>query len=206
MQPKDHENQKDTQIPSDKDHVEMIRSPHTEDMVDHYWGSINYIFSLIKASEIKAGLILSFYGIILNFIYQKISDSIISFQDNTVLYVLLFLWFGCTAYSVYCCVRCFMPKIEAKYDKNMFFFRDVITKFGTIHEFSKTFYKVSLNEDELFDQLGQQIYIISKIAAAKFKFVNLALRFLGFGLALLLITVIYYLIYTLVWYKLSNIW
>ncbi|MGF1557002.1 Pycsar system effector family protein [Paucihalobacter sp.] len=186
------------QNPLEEPKIEMIRSAHTEDMVDHYWGSINYIFSLIKASEIKAGLILSFYGIILNFIYQKISDSITSFEDNIVLYVLLFLWFGCTAYSVYCCVRCFMPKIEDKYEKNIFFFRDVITKFGSIKEFSKTFYKISLDEKELFDHMGQQIYIISKIAAAKFKFVNQALRFLGFGLALLLVTVVYYLVSTLV--------
>lgn len=178
------------------DKIKMPRSPHTEDMVDHYWGSINYIFSLIKASEIKAGLILSFYGILLNFIYQKIEITLDGFQDNIQLYILLMIWFFCTAYSIYCCVRCFMPKIEATYDKNIFFFRDVISKFGTIKEFSKTFFEISLDEGELFDHMGQQIYIISKIAAVKFKFVNRALRFLGFGLALLLIIVLYHLIST----------
>ncbi len=184
--------------PIENPKIKVIRSPHTEDMVDHYWGSINYIFSLIKASEIKAGLILSFYGILLNFIYQKIEITLNDFQDNILLYLLLLLWFACTAYSIYCCVRCFMPKIEATYDKNIFFFRDVITKFGSINEFSKTFFKISLNEEELFDHMGQQIYIISKIAAVKFKYVNRALRFLGFGLALLLSIVIYHLISTLV--------
>ena len=43
---------------------------HREELVDHYWGSINYVFSLIKASEIKAGLILSFYGILLNQMFR----------------------------------------------------------------------------------------------------------------------------------------
>lgn len=184
--------------PVESSKIKMPRSPHTEDMVDHYWGSINYIFSLIKASEIKAGLILSFYGILLNFIYQKIEITLEGFQDNILLYLLLILWFGCTSYSIYCCVRCFMPKIEATYDKNIFFFRDVITKFGSINEFSKTFFKISLNEEELFDHMGQQIFIISKIATVKFKFVNRALRFLGFGLALLLLIVIYHLISTMV--------
>ena len=28
-------------------------------LIDHYWGSINYVFELNKSSEIKAGLILS---------------------------------------------------------------------------------------------------------------------------------------------------
>ena len=49
-----------------------IKNKHTDDLIDHYWGTINYIFSLIRASEIKAGLILSFYGIVLNFMYQSL--------------------------------------------------------------------------------------------------------------------------------------
>ena len=43
---------------------EHPKNKHTNDLVDHYWGAINYIFGLIKASEIKAGLILSFYGLV----------------------------------------------------------------------------------------------------------------------------------------------
>ena len=46
------------------------KNKHTDDLVDHYWGSIDYVSGLIKASEIKAGLILSFYGILLNFSYN----------------------------------------------------------------------------------------------------------------------------------------
>ncbi len=172
----------------------MMRSPHTEDMIDHYWGSINYIFGLIKASEIKAGLILSFYGILLNFIYQKIELESYGFAINISLYILIGLWFLCLALSIYFCIRCFMPKIEGTYEKNVFFFRDVITKFGSIKEFSKTFYKISLNEEELFDQMGQQIFVISKIAAVKFKYVNKALRFLALGLMLLLILIVYFAI------------
>lgn len=167
------------------------RSPHSEDMVDHYWGSMNYVFSLIKASEIKAGLLLTFYGILLNFTYQKGEEIVRDFMNDRILYVLLGAWFLCTVISIAYCIRCFIPKIEAKYDKNIFFFGDVITKFGSIKEFSKTFYRISLDEEELFDQLGQQIYIISKIAALKFKYVNRALRFLVMGMALLLVIVVY---------------
>jgi hypothetical protein len=90
-----------------------------------------------------------------------------------------------------------MPRIEGKYDKNVFFFGDVITKFGTIKEFSKTFYKISLNEEELFDQLGQQMFIISKITALKFKYVNLALRFLAIGLFIFLLVVVYYVLFVM---------
>lgn len=169
-----------------------LHNAHAEDMVDHYWGTINYITALIQASELKAGLLLSFYGILLNFMYQKTENIFIAFPNNILLYVLVGLWFGCTVVSIYFCIRCFIPRIEAKYDKNMFFFGDVISKFGGIKEFSKTFYKVSKDEDKLFDQLGQQIFIISKITNKKFKNVNKALRFLAFGIIILLITTIYY--------------
>ncbi len=165
---------------------------HAEELVDHYWGSINYVLSLIRASEVKAGLILSFYGILLNFIFPQIKTVLVAGSVHILLYVLLGGWFVCIVISIYCCIRCFMPRIEGKYDKNVFFFGDVISKFGTIKEFSKTFYKLSLNEEELFYQLGQQIFIISKIAALKFKFVNRALRFLAIGLLFFLGIVIYY--------------
>ena len=170
----------------------IIKNEHLADLVDHYWGSINYVTSLIKASELKAGLILSFYGILLNFIYQSTGAILANVTHDTIFYVLLGLWVSCTAMSVYYCVRCFIPKIEGIYDKNMFFFGDVISKFGTIKEFAKTFYDVSRSEDRLFEQLGEQIFIISKIAAWKFRNVKRAIRFLAIGLLLLFITAGYY--------------
>jgi hypothetical protein len=170
----------------------IVHNAHAEDMVDHYWGTINYIFGLIQASEIKAGLLLSFYGILLNFMYQKMEEIFATFPNNIPLYILLGLWFACTVVSIYFCIRCFIPRIEAKYDKNIFFFGDVITKYGGIKEFSKTFYKISMDENQLFDQMGQQIFIISKITALKFKNVNKALRFLAWSILVLLFIIVYY--------------
>lgn len=171
-----------------------VKSAHAEELVDHYWGSINYVFGLIRASEVKAGLILSFYGILFNFVFGQIETVLAVESGQIALYVLLGLWFLCTVASIYFSIRCFMPRIEGKYDKNVFFFGDVISKFGTIKEFSRTFYKLSLNEEELFDQLGQQIFVISKIAQQKFKYVNRSLRFLAIGLLVSLIVVVYYMI------------
>jgi len=169
-------------------------SSHTEELVDHYWGSINYVFSLIKASEIKAGLILSFYGILLNVTYSNIV-TVLQKEDNTwLLYILLISWVVSTVISVYYSIRCFIPKIENTYDPNIFFFGDIISKFGTIREFSQTFYNISLTEEELFDHLGQQIFINSKISAYKFKCVNNAIRFLAIGLTILFAAIICYVI------------
>ncbi len=169
-----------------------IKNKHTDDLVDHYWGSIQYISNLIKASELKAGLILSFYGILLNFIYQSLGTVLEHVDHHIGFYVLTGLWFASTIASVYYSIRCFIPRIEANYDKNIFFFGDVISSFGDIRQFSKLFYEISLDEERLFDQLGQQIYVNSKIAAIKFKNIHRALQFLAAGLVLLLVLTIYY--------------
>lgn len=169
-----------------------LKNKHTDDLVDHYWFSINYVAYLIKASELKAGLILSFYGILLNFIYQSVALLLEQFPNDIVVYILLGLWFCCIILSIYFSIRCFIPRFEARFDKNIFFFRDVISKFGNIDAYSKTFYEISKDEDRLFHQLGHQIFIISKIADVKFKYVQKSLRFLAAGLVVLLVVLSYY--------------
>ncbi len=175
-----------------KSEKKPILKGHAEELVDHYWGSINYVAGLIKSSEIKAGLILSFYGILFNIIYGNLEVVLERAESYHILYVLVGLWFILTVLSIFFSIRCFMPRIEGKYDKNIFFFNDVISKYGDIREFSKSFYKISLDQEELFHQLGQQIFINSKIAATKFKFVNRSIRMLALSLLSLFVMAIYY--------------
>ncbi|MEO6348349.1 MAG: Pycsar system effector family protein [Aquaticitalea sp.] len=184
-------------LPEEESSRPYIKNAHTEELVDHYWGSIQYISSLIKASELKAGLILSFYGILLNFVFQSMGTILLAVHNALLFYVLIGIWFCCVAGSIFFCVRCFIPRIEGSYDKNVFFFGDIISKFGTIKEFSKKFYEVSVHEEQLFGQLGEQIFIISKIAAWKFGNVKNAIRLLGIGLMILLLAAVYYFILTL---------
>ena len=171
-----------------------IKNKHTDDIVDHYWGSINYVANLIKASELKAGLILTFYGILLNFMYNNFQSVIESMTGTIGFYILLGLCFVCVVVSVFYSVRCFMPRLETKYDKNIFFFGDVTSSFGNIREFSKTFYEVSIDEDRLFSQLGQQIFINSKIADVKFKNIKRSMQFLALALLLIIILTAYYIL------------
>lgn len=100
----------------------ILKNKHTDDLIDHYWGSINYVAGLIKASELKAGLNLSFYGILLNFIYQSIRMAMVQTPSQIVLFIFLGLWFCCTVTSIYFSIRCFIPRIEATYEKNIFLF------------------------------------------------------------------------------------
>ena len=177
------------------EHHTSHQNNHTEELVDHYWGTIGYLTDLIKASELKAGLILSFYGILLNLLYQGVQGFLDALSRDIFLYILIGLWICCTATSIFFAVRCFIPKIEGKFSKNMFFFKDIISKFGDVKEFSKTFLEMSKDEEALFGQLGEQIFIISKISDWKFNNVKRAISLLATSLILLFVTVMYYFIF-----------
>ena len=100
-------------------------------------------------------------------------------SGQVFLYILLGLWFVCTLASIYFSIRSFIPRIESKYDSNIFFLCDITTKYGSVFEFTKTFYAISDERDQRYDQLGQQIFINAKIAARKFKNVNMSSQFLA---------------------------
>jgi len=66
-----------------------------------------------------------------------------------------------------------------------------------VKEFSKTFFDMSRDEDTLFQKLGEQIYIISKISNWKFKNVKRAISLLAIGLIILFISGLYHAIFLL---------
>ena len=160
------------------------------DLTFHYWGAMDYLVGLIKSSEIKAGLILSFFGIIFNFVYQNVESAKESLMQYSFLYMVLFLWLISTLISIYHGVKTFIPRIEKNYDDNVFFFGDIISKFGDIKEFSKTFLKDTIDKEKIYDQIGQQIYINAKITALKFKSVNTSIKYLVYSLVLLLLLIL----------------
>ena len=86
-----------------------FNNKHTDDLVDHYWASIGYLTELIKGSELKAGIILSFYGILLNFIYQSYNELSVYIKNDTTLTILIIIWLILTIGSIFFCIRCFIP-------------------------------------------------------------------------------------------------
>lgn len=138
-----------------------------EEKVYLYIETLKHLTNLNRASEIKAGLILSFYGLLLGVVFQYLSQIVSQIDDKLIFVSFLVSWLILIAISIYWSFRCFMPHIEGKYKRNVFFFNDAIMHYGSIEDYSKMFYEVASNQENLYDQLGQQIYIHSKIVAQK---------------------------------------
>ncbi len=155
---------------------------------NNYWEQLERLEKLIRASELKAGVIFSFHSLILGLFADRLEHFNQLFTDNLSLIILAILWMSSVLISIFYCFKCFRPRIELKYDKNVFFFRDAVSAFGDIKEYSKKLIEVCGSEEELVAQLSQQIHVESKIIDQKFKSVNNSIKF--FAISFILIVVI----------------
>ena len=146
---------------------------------NNFWEQLERLEKLIRASELKAGLILSFQSLILGLFFDRLDALQITFEKNIAFIVIVSLWLICASVSIYFAIKCFMPRLEVKFKKNVFFFGDAARSFGDIEEYTKELLKVYLNEEELFKQLSEQIYIESKIIDEKFNNVKKSIKYLA---------------------------
>jgi hypothetical protein len=161
---------------------------HVQDP-NNYWEQLERLEKLIRASELKAGIIFSFHSLVLGVFFNKFEHLKVMLQNSIVSITLTFLWLICVIISIYYCFKCFKPQIELKYDKNVFFFGDAVNAFGSADEYTKKLMEVCASEKELFKHLGEQIHVESKIIAGKFKCVHNSMKF--FGLSVVFVVMIF---------------
>jgi hypothetical protein len=146
---------------------------------NNYWEQLERLEKLIRASELKAGVIFSFHSLVLGLFFDRLDYLESVFNESPIFIGLITLWLLFVVISIFFSIRCFIPQIELKYDKNVFFFRDAALKFGTIEEYTSKLISVCSDENELYKQLSEQIHIESKIIDEKFKNVRKAIKFLA---------------------------
>lgn len=148
---------------------------------NNYWEQLERLEKLIRASELKAGVLFSFHSLIIGLFTDRLEYFKPIIQENNVLVAIVICWLVAVLVSIFYCFMCFRPRIELKYDKNVFFYRDAAKKFGSAEEYTKTLIEVCTSEKDLFEQLSQQIHAESKIIDRKFN--NLQTSILFFGIS-----------------------
>ncbi len=156
---------------------------------NNYWEQLERLEKLIRASEFKAGVVFSFHGIILGMFVDRLEQLRPVFNENSGLVVLTVLWLIFILISIFYCFKCFKPRIELKYDKNVFFFKDAVHSFGSIEEYSKRLRDVMVDQDQLYNQLSQQIHVESKIIDQKFRSVQKAIMYFGISFVIALVAI-----------------
>lgn len=160
---------------------------------ENYWEQMERLERLIRASELKAGIIFSFHSLVLGVFFDRMEHLSETFHNSRIFIILVIMWLLMVFVSVFYALQCFVPKMELKFDKNVFFFKDAVTAFGNVHEFSKKFMDTVADREKLFDQLGQQIFIESKIVETKFRSVKKAMKFMGISFIFVVLIMILWL-------------
>jgi hypothetical protein len=163
---------------------------------NNYWEQLERLEKLIRASELKAGVVFSFHSLILGLFVDRIEDFKDVFMENQVLLVLLLCWFGFVAISIFFCFKCFQPNMEMKYDTNVFFFGDAANEYKNSDEYTKSLIKVCGSEKELYQLLAEQIHAESRIIDGKFKNVRRSITFFAISFLFVILTSLYWLLFT----------
>ncbi len=162
----------------------MVQDPN------NYWEQLERLEKLIRASELKAGVIFSFHSLILGLFADRLERFSEIFKGSTLLIILSILWLSSVLISIYYCFRVFKPQIEMKYDRNVFFFKNAAEGFSDVKEFNKKLIEIIGNGDMLSEQLSEQIHVESKIINQKFISVQKSIRFFGISFAFIIIILV----------------
>jgi pycsar effector protein len=155
---------------------------------NNYWEQLERLEKLIRSSELKAGIIFSFHSLILGLFVDRLDLFKDLFNGSIIFIILVIIWIALVLISIFFSFKCFMPRMELKFKKNVFFFKDAANSFGNIEEFSKKLMEISADEGDLFSQLSHQIFIESKIIDQKFKSVQKSIFY--FAMSFILIVLI----------------
>jgi len=155
----------------------------------NFWMQLERLERMIRAAELKAGLIVSFHSLILGLLFDKLDLIKDIFENNTIFFILSCIWILLVVLSLYFSIKCFIPRMELKYDSNVFFFKDIVTEFGDAKEYSAKLIEVCKNENEFLDQLTQQIHAESNIIEVKFKYVQKSIKYLAYSFILVVLII-----------------
>ncbi len=161
---------------------------------NNYWEQLERMEKLIRAAEVKAGVVFSFHSLILGLFVDRMDYLQTIFEKSIFFYVIAGLWLFFVVLSIYYCFKRFKPQIETKYEKNVFFFQDAVRSFGSVDEYTKVLMDICLDDEKLCRQLSHQIHVESKIIDEKFKSVHNSIKYFGLSFVFILLFIGYWII------------
>jgi len=161
---------------------------HNQDP-NNYWEQLERLEKLIRASELKAGVLFSFHSLIIGLFVDRLEEFKHIIEGDILLFITIICWIITVMISIFYCFLCFRPRIEMKYSKNVFFFRDAVNKFGNLENYTKTLIETCGSTEKLYEQLSEQIHAESKIINEKFKSVSTSIKFFGISFVFVILIV-----------------
>ncbi len=165
-----------------------------DEKTGNYWKILETTLDWIKYSDAKATGILSIFGIIVTVIYSNIEPIKHLLMGNVYLGVLSVLSAICSLIAISYAFRSISPRIVKSNDQSIVFFGSVVRQYASLEEYRSMANKILDSKDGLDNELAEQIYINSSIAAKKFGDVTRSIRFFVVGMFLILLEIMIYMV------------
>jgi hypothetical protein len=145
---------------------------------------------MIRFSEVKAGLVISVYGILFSVMLNSsawIRDLI--YEQPWYLIVVVVAFILSTLTSLYYAFMCFRPRFENKNPTSIIYFGDVVNDFPDYRSYHEFLEKVVTDDSLMSVQMAEQIHTNSRIAKRKFQAVSKSVKYLLVAVFLLIVLV-----------------
>ena len=166
----------------------------TGSIISNYWDLIEYNVHHIRHSELKASLILTAYGIIFGLAYDVSGDLPIPEKYKYILYILIIIFISFTLLSIFYSFKTYIPRINQKLKRSVFFFHDINFHYKNPDVYSKELIRVMEDEKELKELLAEQAYINGVIASDKYVNVSKSIKFMIYSFCSLVVLLLFELL------------
>ena len=162
----------------------------TYEKYEQYWAILKNNQEMIRFSEVKAGLVISIFGILFSLILNSATWIRAEIESWSMIQIaILGLFIFVTLISLYYAFRCFIPRFENKNPTSIIYFGDIVSDFGEYKEYHEFLEKTVIDDAQMSVQLAEQIHTNSRIATKKMQAVNMAMRFMMVGVVMLILLV-----------------
>lgn len=163
---------------------------NTYEKYEQYWAILRNNQEMIRFSEVKAGLVISIFGILFSLILNSATWIREEIEDWSIFKVfILGAFIFVTLIALYYAFRCFIPRFENKNPTSVIYFGDIVSDFGEYKAYHEFLEKTVIDDHEMSLQLAEQIHTNSRIATKKMQAVTMAMRFMMGAVALLIFLV-----------------
>jgi len=151
----------------------------TYEKYEQYWQILKNNQEMIRFSEVKAGLVMSIYGILFSVLLNSstgIRDEIVDWPWYLFIMIIAFVFV--TLSSLYYAFKCFKPRFENKNPTSVIYFGDIVSDFKEYKSYHVFLEKIVVDDYEMSLQLAEQIHTNSSIAKRKFQAVSKSIKYL----------------------------
>jgi len=160
------------------------------DKLNNYWKILQTNLDWIRASDQKATIILTIYGIIIPFVNSRSEELFESISGHPEIIIFMSLAGMASLVSMYSAFRCLTPRIFKNFRPSVIFFGSIVEQYPDDESYLGALRKKMAVEELIEEEIAEQIFINSRVAFRKFKDVSRAIRFFALGLSFLIISII----------------